>query len=401
MTATDRNVIAELTVRTITVDAPVEPLRFARAHGFAWSDDERTIVTSGVATEVATNDPARALSVLRTLGAEGDTPVLAVGALGYDLARPLVVPEVTLQIVGGRAQVTTVTADDPDTVIERFFAEPRASDAPRRFDVRDDRSPDTWAAGVARVLHAVDTGSVDKVVLARQVFVVADAPFRLAEILDRLLREHGGCFVFADRGFVGASPELLVARHGRTLTSRPMAGTVARSGVPEIDERRADALRASGKDAREHQYVARAVRDALGPFCAELDVPEVPELRRFTNVSHLVTPICGTLRDSTDALTLTRALHPTPAVHGVPFASAAELLTDIEGFNRGPYAGPVGWLDANGDGVFAVGLRSALLDDAHATLWAGAGIVDGSDAAREWQETQAKFEPMLRALVRP
>jgi len=398
MTSVERAVRSDLRARTIAVDAPVEPLRFARRDGFAWSDDTRTIVTMGTAAIVAAAD---ALTQLRALATASDTRVLAVGALGYDFARALVIPEVTLEIVDGHATVTTVTTDDAEHLIDAFFAEDVAPEAPRRFDVRDDRSLADWSAGVARVLHAVDHGAVEKVVLARQVFIDADKAFPITEVLDRLVREHGGCYIFADRGFVGASPELLVARRGLTLTSRPMAGTVARSGVPEIDERRAEALRSSGKDAREHSYVATAVRAALGPFCTELHVPEVPELQRFTNVSHLVTPIRGVIKDDTDVLTLARALHPTPAVNGVPFAAAAELLADIEQFDRGPYAGPVGWTDNTGDGAFAVGLRSASIAGNHATLWAGAGIVAGSDAEREWRETQAKFEPMLRALVRP
>ena len=206
-----------------------------------------------------------------------------------------------------------------------------------------------------------------------------------------------GSFVYASDGFVGASPELLVRRRGEIVESRPVAGTT----VADSDEALL-ALAASVKDTREHRYVVDAIVDTLGAHCSELSVAATPEVAVFGPVAHLATPIHGRLHISQpNALDLARLLHPTPAVGGTPRAAALDAIRALEGFDRGRYAGPVGWVDARGDGEWAIALRGAELDGARARLVAGAGIVAGSDPDAEWAETQAKLEPMLRALVRP
>jgi len=251
---------------------------------------------------------------------------------------------------------------------------------------------------VAGALAAIAEHGIEKVVLAREVTVDADADFDVRTVLRRLRAQQPGCFVYADGGFVGATPELLVRRHGRRIESRPMAGTAPGSVAAEV----ARTLAASNKDAREHRFVVDAVRDALLPVTSALDVSEVPEVEHFGNLAHLVTPIRGDVADpSLDALSLARRLHPSPAVGGTPTDAALRVIDALEPFDRGPYAGPVGWVDARGDGAFAVALRGAQLDGTHAVLRAGAGIVAGSDPEAEWLETAAKFEPMLRALVVP
>jgi isochorismate synthase EntC len=195
---------------------------------------------------------------------------------------------------------------------------------------------------------------------------------------------------------VGASPELLVARYGDRVVSRPMAGTA----VP--GDGALERLAASPKDAREHRLVVDAILEVLGPRCLEVEAAAEPEVDEFADVAHLATPIHGTLRTpAPDALTLARALHPTPAVAGTPTDAALAAIARLEPHGRGRYAGPVGWVDARGDGEWAVALRCASLDGARAVLHAGAGIVAGSDPDLEWTETEAKLDPMLRALVRP
>ena len=177
-----------------------------------------------------------------------------------------------------------------------------------------------------------------------------------------------------------------------------MAGTAPGSVAEDV----ARTLAASNKDAREHRFVVDAVHDVLTPLTTSLEVPEHPEVEHFGNLAHLVTPIRGELTDSSlDALALARLLHPSPAVGGTPTDAALRVIDELEPFDRGPYAGPVGWVDARGDGAFAVALRGAQLDGTHALLRAGAGIVAGSDPDAEWAETAAKFDPMLRALVVP
>jgi isochorismate synthase len=195
---------------------------------------------------------------------------------------------------------------------------------------------------------------------------------------------------------IGASPELLVARSGSTVISRPLAGTAV------LGDDTIEWLRHSSKDMLEHQLVVDAIRTVLSPWCAHLDAPSVPEIDRFADVAHLATPIYGTLRDpAPDALALVRALHPTPAVGGIPTVAALAAIARLEPQSRGSYAAPVGWVDARGDGEWAVALRGGRVVGTHALLHAGAGIVAGSDPDTEWAETEAKLLPMLTALVQP
>ncbi|MFI5053710.1 MAG: isochorismate synthase MenF, partial [Acidimicrobiia bacterium] len=204
-------------------------------------------------------------------------------------------------------------------------------------------------------------------------------------------------FVYAIEGFVGASPELLVRRVGTIVESRPVAGTSLADGEESLR-----ALAASVKDTREHRYVVDAIVAALGERCEELTVEAIPEVAVFGPVAHLATPIRGRLCEpAPNALELARLLHPTPAVGGTPRRPALDAIRALEGFDRGRYAGPVGWVDARGDGEWAIALRGAEIEGTRARLVAGAGIVAGSDPDAEWAETQAKLEPMLRALIRP
>ena len=209
--------------------------------------------------------------------------------------------------------------------------------------------------------------------------------------------------VFSVDGFIGASPELLIERTGDRIVSHPLAGTVARSGDAHADEALVAGLMASPKARREHAYVVDVLRAALTEVCVDLDVPDRPSVMGLRNVSHLATRITARLdpRTPLTALELTARIHPSPAVGGNPTPAALPYLQSVEGFDRGRYAGPVGWVDARGDGAWAIGIRSAEVDGAHARIFAGNGIVRGADPAEELAETQLKLQALLAALVRP
>lgn len=364
--------------------------------GFVWWHDDELLVTSGIAARVAPGDVHATLAAI-----DGDRDdLVACGALPFVGAAQgsLVVPARIVRVRGDRCRVTTVQGADPA---------PRGpiGRVPRRFTVEARQDLAAWDAAVAAALALIDDGALHKVVLAREVIVEADARFSVADTVATLRRTQPGCFVFADGGtdrasFVGASPELLVRRNGTEVTSRPMAGTVARQQSLADDDAAIAALATSVKDNEEHRFVVEAVVDALGVHCRDV-VASAPEPVRLTTVTHLTTSIRGTLTSGASALDLALALHPTPAVGGTPRAAAVATIAELEPFERGRYGGAVGWVDAAGNGEFAVALRCAELDGPRARLLAGAGIVAGSDPDLEWSETQAKLEPMLRTLVRP
>jgi menaquinone-specific isochorismate synthase len=234
-------------------------------------------------------------------------------------------------------------------------------------------------------------------VLARDLYATAERPFDPRAVLGRLSARYPDCYTFACSGLVGATPELLVRRDGDQVRSLVLAGTTSRGSTPEEDARLAAELQASAKEIEEHQYAAASVRDALAPLCESLDVSPV-ELLTLPNVHHLGTRVVGKLATDRSALALAAALHPTAAVGGDPTDVAVELIRELESMDRARYAGPVGWLDANGNGEWGIALRSAQLDGNRARLFAGCGIVAGSDPVSELAETMVKFRPMRMAL---
>jgi menaquinone-specific isochorismate synthase len=207
------------------------------------------------------------------------------------------------------------------------------------------------------------------------------------------------CWTFHVDGMFGASPEMLVRREKGLVTSRVLAGTIRRTGDDEHDLTLAATLARSSKDLEEHEYAVRSVTDALEPYCSSMTVPESPFVLHLPNVMHLATDVAGVVRDSgATVLELAAALHPSAAVGGTPTKVAVEMIAEIEGMDRGRYAGPVGWMDAHGDGEFAIALRSAEIDGNRVRLFAGCGIVADSDPEAELAETQAKFVPVRDAL---
>jgi len=242
-----------------------------------------------------------------------------------------------------------------------------------------------------------------KVVLARTIEVDAGRELDARRLAHRLRAVNPDAFTFATPTtagtLVGASPELLVSRFGREVRSNPLAGSAARSGDPDEDRANADALLASAKDREEHAIVVEAIAEVLRPFCRELTWDPVPTLLETPNVWHLSTRFRGLLREPPPGvLELVRVLHPTPAVAGEPRDAALGVIEELEPFDRGSYAGPVGWMDATGDGEWAIALRCAELRGDRATLYAGAGIVAGSIPDAEVDETERKFRAFLDAL---
>ncbi len=268
-----------------------------------------------------------------------------------------------------------------------------------------DPLPVEYEAAVERALAAIDAGEVDKVVLARSLLVEADAPIDPRLVARRFNAEEPGSFVFlvalpgGVSSLVGASPEVVIRREGLTVSSDPLAGTARRSQDPVRDREIARQLLATVKEQREHRLVAEAVADAMTAFCSNLVVDTEAGLTSTSTLWHLHTAIKGTLKpDAPDALTIAAALHPTPAVCGTPQGAAAALITRLEPFDRRFFAGLVGWVDARGDGEWALTLRCAEVSGSTARLHAGAGIVAGSEPAAEDLETEAKFSVGLRAL---
>jgi menaquinone-specific isochorismate synthase len=259
-----------------------------------------------------------------------------------------------------------------------------------------------WRTGVLAALEAIGAGRLDKVVLAREAAVEAEAPWPRAEVLRRLRRRPGGTtFLYACGGFVGASPELLVRRRGRVATSRPMAGTVPRGDSAAAEADGLARLTRSPKEAVEHRLVVDAVADGLAKVADRVQVGR-PEVVRLATVAHLATEITADLTGPLPtALELAGLLHPTPAVGGSPRDAALAAIAALEPFDRGCYAGPVGWVDRAGDGEWAVALRCATLDGRRAHLLAGAGIVPGSDPDAEWAETEYKLRAVLEVLLGP
>jgi menaquinone-specific isochorismate synthase len=382
-------------LRAVTreVRPAVDPIGGLGADDFAWWHHETRLVATGAVARVAPDDVGEALAAIDVddpVGIPG-TGALAVGALPFDPAADgsLVIPARVVGEVDGRAWVTEIGPATGDGATPSVL--------PSRFRVVASRTRSQWDDAVRASLELIARGELAKVVLAREILVEADAPFDVVDVLRRLRTQQLGCFVYASEGLVGASPELLARRIGDTVESRPVAGTT----VADTEEA-LHALAHSAKDNREHSFVVDAIADTLTPVCRDLEVGMVPDVAVFGPVAHLATPIRGRLADpAPSALELARLLHPTPAVGGTPRDAALAKIPALEGFDRGRYAGPVGWVDAGGNGEWAIALRCAELDGARARLVAGAGIVDGSDPAAEWAETQVKLEPMLRALVRP
>ncbi|SNR97148.1 isochorismate synthase [Geodermatophilus pulveris] len=339
-------------------------------------------------------------------GVPGSGPVL-FASIAFDPAAGtsvFVVPEVVVGRRDGVAWVTTTGDADPADVL--VAAPATAPAGPGRLRYADGAlDPASWCARVATAVARIGAGELAKVVLARDLLVTADEPLDVRSLLARLAARFPDCWTFAVDDLLGATPELLLRRTGRQLSSRVLAGTAPR-GAGAADARLAADLLSSAKDRAEHALAVDSLVRALQPYCTTLTAPAEPELLTLANVRHLATDVTGVqrgrgVRGRAGLLELVGAVHPTAAVCGTPTGAAAALIGELEGMDRGRYAGPVGWVDARGDGEFGLALRCAQLsaeDATSARLFAGCGIVAGSDPAAELAETQAKFAAVQAAL---
>jgi menaquinone-specific isochorismate synthase len=407
---------AARTLSTVRVDddaALLDLLPFAG--GLSWVRRGEGLVGWGEAARLEVSGPTAladaaawwaeqvaGLAVDDSVRLPGSGPVL-LASVAFDPVAGrsvFVVPEV---VVGRRDGVTWVTAANPGEVTLPN-RRPDTDDAPRLRYADGALGPAGWCAAVAAAVQRIGAGELAKVVLARELLVSADAPLDPRALLRRLADRFPDCWTFEVDGLLGATPELLLRRTGRQLSARVLAGTAPR-GAGADDDRLAAALLGSAKDRAEHALAVESLTSALQPYCTRLSTPDEPDLLTLANVRHLATEVRGTQRRSgprgrAGLLELVAAVHPTAAVCGTPTPEAAALIGELEGMDRGRYAGPVGWVDANGDGEFGLALRCAQLspDGTSARLFAGCGIVAGSDPTAELAETQAKFAAFRAAL---
>jgi isochorismate synthase len=279
-------------------------------------------------------------------------------------------------------------------------ADPHPSAATRIFGRYP---PERYERIVAAAVERIRSTSIEKVVLARELTVEAPAAHDPAALLGALRDLFPSCFCFCfgspEAAFIGASPELLVRRSGAVAATVALAGTTSRSADPAVDDHLGEAMLRSPKVREEHEIVARRIERSLRSHSVWVHAEGEPFVIKVGNLQHLATPIRAQLAESHSAIELAGFLHPTPAIGGEPRAPALELIQELEGIDRGWYTGPVGWMDAAEDGEFCVGLRSALVRDREAHLFAGCGIVSDSDPAAELQESELKFEALLPLLT--
>jgi len=352
--------------------------------------------------------------------ARGSGPV-AFGSFTFDASSDgsvMIVPRTVLGRDGrGRAWLTTVLARGDETLIPPEPPAPGGKPFPPdplgpltggtpspwgNLRWRDGSLPGPrWEQAVAEAVAAIRAGGLRKVVLARDVFATADEPIDARVLLRRLALRYPDCFTFSCDGMIGATPELLVRRAGNQVSALVLGGTLPRGADPAQDKALGEELLASAKNNEEHAYAVDSIREALGPLCQTLDVEARPSLLKFPNLQHLGTQVRGVLVDGTaprSALALAAAVHPPAAVCGTPAGTALELIRDLEHMDRERYAGPVGWVDANGNGEWGIALRCGQLSGRTARLFAGCGIVAGSEPTAELAETLVKLQPMRGAL---
>ena len=330
----------------------------------------------------------------------------------------LVLPELSLCRSGDRAFLTVNAVIQPgDSAGEKCEAlEARLAglrgEAPlplldphptAHAEIHSARPPGDFEAAVSAATAQIGTGEMSKVVLAREVVVSAAAAHDPAALFGAMREQFPACFCFCcgtpEAAFIGASPELLVRRSGASVSTVALAGSTRRSSDPAVDDHLGEQLLRSDKDRREQRIVAKRIVRALRPHAVWVEAAAEPEIVKVANIQHLATPVIAQLAEPHSAIELAGMLHPTPAVGGEPWPEAAAAIADLEGMDRGWYAGPVGWMDATEDGEFCVALRSALLRDREAHLFAGVGVVAGSDPAAELAETEVKLQALLPFLA--
>jgi menaquinone-specific isochorismate synthase len=419
-----------LVVRTVAVDE-TEPLipRTDPRNPLVWMRRGEGIVGLGEVLRIESSGGSRiedAAAAWTELASRADvddrvglpgTGLVAFGAFAFAAASAatsvLIVPELVLGRRDGRAwvtRITLVTGDDEATDVSRDTDDPTIPEpAPKRKVPRvaftpGSLPPAAYESAVAEAVRRIDAGEapkahrLQKVVLARQLVGQLDDEAGLRATIRQLAEDYPDTWVFAVDGLIGASPETLVRVDHGQVSARVLAGTAARGAGEASDRDRAAALQESPKDLAEHALAVASAVKRLAPHTARLDTSPEPFTLQLPNLWHLATDLKGVLGDGSSALDLVRAVHPTAAVAGTPRRTAMATLAELEGFDRRRYAGPVGWVDGDGDGEWAIALRCAQVDgDGTVTAYAGCGIVHDSIPADELAETDMKFRPIVEA----
>jgi len=380
---------------------PGKQAAFAPALPFALVSDRETVVGKGCLGVVPQGPAPLGDRVRDYFAGRREGPPLLVGALPYDAGAPPHLYQPT-EVSRSDGRACFAAAYPPPTLVRVRPANPA------RWSAVPEPSLAAYRAAVTGALElmARGTGDLRKIVLSRSLRLTSSAPVDASALLHILAQDTevtGFCVPLpseiGSRALVGATPELLLAKTGAAILSHPLAGSARRLLDASDDREAAEELRASEKDNREHAEVVDAILDQLAPYCSELSAPEGTQIVSTASMWHLGTRIVGRLRDAAiSSVELASLLHPTPAVCGTPRAAATQAIAELEGYDRGFYAGAVGWCDAAGDGVWHVAIRCAEIAGNTARLYAGAGIVRGSDPALEGEETSAKFAALLRAL---
>jgi menaquinone-specific isochorismate synthase len=437
----------------ISVTTPVEGIdpcaavfasRLASDRWFCWEQPDRgfALAAVGVAHEATSRGESRFEEVARESlrlreGAIFDEPTglpagagaVWTGGFAFDpdgasspqwssfAPASMVLPELSLCRLDGAAFLTVnlvvSPGKDAERAVDRLAArltglrdeplplpDPHLTDRP---EIRSVHPPSEFERAVAAATARIEDGELSKVVLAREVAVEAASAHDPAAVFGALREQFPSCFCFCcgtpEAAFLGASPELLVRRSGAGASTVALAGSTRRSSDPAVDDHLGEQLLRSDKDRREQRIVSQRIVRTLRPHAVWVEAAVEPEVVKVANIQHLATPVIAQLAESHSAVELAGLLHPTPAVGGEPRSSAATVIAELERMDRGWYAGPVGWMDATEDGEFCVALRSALLRDRDARLFAGVGVVAGSDPAAELAETEVKLEALLPLLA--
>ena len=415
-------------LRIARIDVEIDPFDFART-GAALVDRAVALATPsgdrrvglGTAWHAEASGPARFAELTRLLGDLSDRDItLFVGYSFLDEIKPdglwrdyaaaeAFLPRIGIERIAGASRLTVAIppGEDPTPTLD-LLASMRAPEWLPVVDFGDhaiESHPTVaeWAGLVESAVKAIDAAELDKVVLARSVQVDSSEPVAILRVFRQLAVSYPQCFNFAWKShgsvFMGASPELLAAVDDGTFTSNPLAGSAARGEGESEDEAIGLALLNSAKDQEEHRLVVEDMGERLAPLVRDLSVPELPVLRKMATVQHLSTTISGTVEDGTGVLDVVDAVHPTPAVGGVPRADAVDYIAANESLDRGWYTGGVGWMSPAGDGEIAIGLRCGLVNGARTTLFAGAGIVADSVPGDEVLETRLKLRPLLELVA--
>ncbi len=412
-------------LRVAWVDCDVDPVDLVRAGSAAFasamvyqSPEGRGFAGLGTAWMATASGSDR---FERLAGRIGELPAGAEVAVGFAFSpdgptgeewsgfptSAAVLPQISVRRSEGRSRLmAAIPAGGSAHSLLSVLGAMRAPGEPSPHRGSDHRvrsvpPPGEWQDRVAEAVAAIRAGVLSKVVLARAVDLDTGSPIDPFDLVARLRSRYPSSRVFGwstgSRAFVGATPELLLIKEGRRFSTRPLAGSAPRGHDPDEDRRLADRLLASSKDRSEHALVVEDIAARLQPLADSIDIPPLPVVERFATVSHLSTPITGT--SAARLFDLVAAIHPTPAVGGSPTADALAFIDKIEGFDRGWYAGGIGWADPAGNGEVGLALRSALITNGSARLYAGNGIVADSSAQEELEETRLKLRPMLDLLT--